>query len=111
MVETFNGNLELGGDPFGRERFGGPLEPPFHAIRVTGARWRTLGGLAVDPAARVLDVEGRPIPGIYAAGGAAEGLGGDGTEGVLAGTDTLGALGLARLAALDVVASAAASEA
>jgi len=107
-VDTFNGNVELGGDPFGRERFGGPLEPPFHAIRVTGARWRTFGGLAVDRTAHVLDAAGRPIPGLYAAGGAAEGLGGDGTEGWLPGTDTLAALALGRLAALDVVAQASA---
>src|SRR5207248_1675416 len=102
-VDTFNGNVELGGDPFGRERFGGPLEPPFHAIRVTGARWRTFGGLAVDRTAHVLDAAGRPIPGLYAAGGAAEGLGGDGTEGWLPGTDALAALALGRLAALGVV--------
>src|SRR5438094_532071 len=110
-VDTFNGNIELGGDPFGRERFGGPLEPPFHAIRVTGARWRTFGGLAVDRPAHVLDAAGRPIPGLYAAGGAAEGLGGDGTEGWLPGTDTLAALALGRLAALDVVAQASAAAA
>lgn len=111
-LETYNGNLELGGDPFGRDRFGGPLEPPLHAIRVTGARWRTLGGLAVDASARVLDGAGQPIRGLYATGGAAEGLGGDGTEGLLAGMDALAALALARLAALDVVAQAdAAAEA
>jgi fumarate reductase flavoprotein subunit len=101
-VETFNGIVERGGDTFGRQRLRGTLEPPFHAIRVTGARWRTLGGLAVDDAARVLDAEGRPIPGLYAAGGAAAGLGGEGTEGAIAGTDALAALALARLAALDV---------
>ncbi len=110
-VDTFNGNVELGGDPFGRERFGGPLEPPFHAIRVTGARWRTFGGLAVDRTAHVLDAAGRPIAGLYAAGGAAEGLGGDGTEGWLPGTDALAALALGRLAALDVVAQASAAAA
>jgi fumarate reductase flavoprotein subunit len=91
-----------GRDPFGRSRPGGALEPPFHAIRVTGARSQTLGGLAVDETARVLDAEGRPIPGLYAAGGAAAGLGGEGADGLLAGLDTLTALGLARLAALDV---------
>jgi fumarate reductase flavoprotein subunit len=106
-VDTFNGNQELGGDPFGRDRFGGPLVEPFHAIRVTGARWRTLGGLAVDGAARVLDAAGQPIEGLYAAGGAAAGLGGDGTSGALPGTDTLAALGLGRLAALDVIARSA----
>jgi fumarate reductase flavoprotein subunit len=109
-VDTFNGNLELGGDPFGRERFHGRLEPPFHAIRVSGARLRTLGGLAIDATARVLDAEGRGIGGLYAAGGAAAGLAGEGTEGALAGTDALAALALARLAALDVVARAARDE-
>jgi len=103
-------SLASGGDPFGRKRPAGPLEPPFHAIRVTGARWRSLGGLAVDPTARVLDAQGQPIPGLYAAGGAAAGLGGEGTEGLLAGVETLAALGLARLAALDVIAQVTATE-
>jgi fumarate reductase flavoprotein subunit len=101
-VDTYDANLELGGDPFGREPGGAPLAPPFYAIRVTGARRRTLGGLAVDASARVLDAAGRPIPGLYAVGGAAAGLGGEGTEGALAGTAALAALGLGRLAALDV---------
>jgi fumarate reductase flavoprotein subunit len=104
-VETFNGNLELGGDPFGRQSFDGPLEAPLHAIRVTGARTRTLGGLAVDTAGRVLGTNGAPVPGLYAAGGAAAAVGGEGTDGGLSGTDTLAALGLARLAALDVIAA------
>src|SRR5438067_1602910 len=110
-LETVNASLASGGDSFGRARFAGPLEPPFHAIRVTGARWRSLGGLAVDGTARVLDAEGQPIPGLYAAGGAAAGLGGEGTEGFLAGLDTLAALGLARLAALDEIAASPAQEA
>jgi fumarate reductase flavoprotein subunit len=92
-------------DPFGRQQSGPALEPPLHAIRITGGRWRTLGGLAIDAHARVLDTEGQPIPGLYAAGGAAEGLGGESAEAVIAGTEALAALGLGRLAALDVVAS------
>jgi flavocytochrome c len=107
-VDTYNGNLDIGGDPFGRERTGERLAPPFHAIRVTGARWRTLGGLAVDATARVCDASGHPISGLYATGGAAAGLGGDGTEGALPGTDALLSLALGRLAALDVAARAAA---
>jgi fumarate reductase flavoprotein subunit len=107
-VDTYNANLDLGGDPFGREPGGAPLAPPFHAIRVTGARLRTLGGVAVDACARVLDAAGRSIPGLYAAGGAAAGLGGEGTEGALPGTAALAAMGLGRLAALHVAASPAA---
>jgi fumarate reductase flavoprotein subunit len=109
-VDTFNGNAELGGDPFGRTSTGAALAEPFHAIRVTGARSRSLGGLAVDARARVLDAENQPIPGLYAAGGTAASLGGDGTEGLLAGTRTLTGLGLARLAALDVVSQTAHTE-
>jgi fumarate reductase flavoprotein subunit len=106
-VDTFNANLDLGGDPFGRECFEGRLEPPFHAIRVTGARLHTLGGLTADARARVVGADGQPIEGLYAAGGTAAGLAGDGTEGALPGTAALAALGLARLAALDVIARAA----
>lgn len=82
-------------------------EPPWHAIRVTGARWRTLGGLAVDATARVLDAEAAPIPNLYATGGAAVALAGDG---ILPGMDALASLAFARLAALDVAAHLAAED-
>src|SRR5262249_58242822 len=85
-LDTFNANPELGGDPFGRERSGQALEPPLHAIRVTGARLRTLGGLAVDGTARVLDAAGQPIANLYATGGAVAGLAGEGCESILEGT-------------------------
>ena len=101
---TIEGSIGQGGDPFGRRKVPGPFEPPFHAVRVTGGRLRTLGGLAVDANARVVDAEGRAIPGLYAAGGAIAGLAGEVTSGVLVGTDVLAALGLARRAALDVIA-------
>ena len=37
-------------------------------VRVYAAVTHTLGGLRVDPDARVLDEAGEPIPGLYAAG-------------------------------------------
>jgi fumarate reductase flavoprotein subunit len=109
-VDTYNGNLELGGDPFGRERSGQALEAPFHAIRVTGARRGTRGGLAVDVGGHVLDAAGQPIAGLFAAGSVAAGLGGEGTEGALPGVDALAALGLARLVAQAVVTEASAAK-
>jgi fumarate reductase flavoprotein subunit len=109
-IDTYNANLDLGGDPFGRERRGQPLAPPFHAIRVTGARRGTRGGLAVDAAGHVLDAAGQPVAGLYAAGGTAAGLGGEGTEGALPGVDALAALALARLVALAVVTDATAAK-
>ncbi len=99
-LETYNANLEPGGDPFGRQRSGGPLEAPFSGIRVTGARRATLGGLKVDAAGRVQHASGAPIPGLFAVGGSASGLSGDGTDGGLVGMDALVSLGRARAAAL-----------
>jgi tricarballylate dehydrogenase len=43
-------------------------EPPFSAYAVTGGITFTLGGLAVDDRARVLDRAGAPLPGLFATG-------------------------------------------
>lgn len=42
--------------------------PPFVAYPVTAGITFTYGGLRVDPETRVLDNEGRPMPGLFAAG-------------------------------------------
>src|SRR5258706_479426 len=64
-------------DPFGRDFPTKPaLEPPFYAIRVTGALFHTQGGLVIDPRARVLRRDGAPLPNLFAAGGAACGISG-----------------------------------
>jgi succinate dehydrogenase/fumarate reductase flavoprotein subunit len=47
----------------------GPLDtPPYYAVRVRSGALGTKGGPRTDGDARVLDVDGRPIPGLYAAG-------------------------------------------
>lgn len=47
----------------------GPLDtPPFYAVRVRSGALGTKGGPRTDTDARVLDVDGSPIPGLYAAG-------------------------------------------
>jgi 3-oxosteroid 1-dehydrogenase len=47
----------------------GALEkPPFQAIKLVPGDLGTKGGLLTDEHARVLDTEGTPIPGLYAAG-------------------------------------------
>ena len=43
-------------------------EGPFHAYPIMSANVFTFGGLKVDPHARVLSADGRPIEGLYAAG-------------------------------------------
>jgi len=79
------------------------LQPPLRAIRVTGSRLRTLGGVVVDDHARVLHAAGQPLPGLYAAGGVTAALAPGASW-----LEPLSALGLGRLAALDVVAAEAA---
>jgi tricarballylate dehydrogenase len=44
------------------------IKPPFVGYRVTCGITFTYGGIAIDTDARVLDTEGRPMPGFYAAG-------------------------------------------
>ena len=91
-------------DKFGRRSWEAPLEPPYAAIAVRPALFHTQGGLVVDAGARVLHESGSPIPGLYAAGGAAAGISGHGAGGYLAGNGLLPALGLAYLAAESVAA-------
>lgn len=84
-------------DRFGRTDLGRPLTPPYGWVRITGALFHTQGGLLVDGHARVLR-GGAPIGALYAAGGAAAGMSGDGADGYMAGNGLLAALGLGFLA-------------
>ncbi|WP_149537503.1 FAD-dependent oxidoreductase [Siccirubricoccus phaeus] len=43
-------------------------QAPFHAYPIMSANVFTFGGVKVDGSARVLDQDGEPIPGLYAAG-------------------------------------------
>jgi fumarate reductase flavoprotein subunit len=84
-------------DPFGRTLWPHVLEPPYAAVKVTGALFHTQGGLRVNGDAAVLR-NGEPIAGLYAAGGAAAGISGHGAEGYMSGNGLLSALGLGFLA-------------
>ena len=49
----------------------GPLDtPPFYAVQVYSGVLGTKGGPRTDRNGQVLDVDGEPIPGLYAAGNA-----------------------------------------
>ena len=85
-VEAFNRDARSGEDPaFGRgtkayNRYQGdalntpnpcvaPIEQgPFYAIRLVVGEIGTFAGLATDRDTRVLDRQGRPVPGLYAVG-------------------------------------------
>ncbi|MBE9605518.1 FAD-dependent oxidoreductase [Acetobacteraceae bacterium H6797] len=75
-----------------------PLQPPYRAVRVTGALFHTQGGLVVNPQARVLRPDGTAFPNLFAAGGAACGVSGSRAEGYLSGNGLLTAVALGHMA-------------
>src|ERR671910_1098468 len=81
-LEEYNAAAVAGGDPSPpRSGQAWPLRvPPFVAVKVAPSITHTVGGLAVDTGCRVLrGTDGRPIPGLYAAGveGGGVSVGGD----------------------------------
>ena len=86
-------------DRLGRDFSGlAPLEPPYFAVRVTGALFHTQGGLRVDSDARVLRADGRALPNVFAGGGAARSISGPAVTGYLPGAGLCMALTLGRIA-------------
>ena len=77
-VEYYNLHAVGGRDPLFHksERWLRPLEPPLGAIELGEAAFMafTLGGLHTDVHARVVDVGGEAIPGLYAAGRTTSGI-------------------------------------
>jgi fumarate reductase flavoprotein subunit len=98
-VDAYYAGVRAGKDRFGRELFGAPLAPPYYGAMVTGTLAHTQGGLKVDVNARVLRADGSAIPNLYAGGGTAAGISGDGPEGYLSGNGLLTALGFGLIAA------------
>lgn len=88
-------------DTFGRTDTRAPMKAPFYGCRVVPGLFHTQGGLRVDRNARVLDVRGNPIPGLFAGGGAAAGISGRaGALGYASGNGLLTAVALGRLAGM-----------
>ena len=87
-----------GNDVYGRNFISKPaLEPPYYAIRVTGALLHTQGGLDIDVNGRVLRADRTALPNVLAAGGAARGLSGPEASGYLSGNGLLSAAVLGRI--------------
>ena len=75
-IERFNSAVESGNDEdWGRTTLEYKIEKgPFYAVWATPNLHDTLAGLRVDGNMQVLDLEGKPIPGLFAAGECAGGL-------------------------------------
>jgi fumarate reductase flavoprotein subunit len=86
-------------DRFGRRFLAGQsCNPPYYAVKVTGALFHTQGGLAADAEGRVKRDKGAGFPNLFAAGGAAVGVSGSTAAGYLSGNGLLTATVLGRLA-------------
>src|SRR5215813_6404932 len=89
--------LICGQDRYGRRFLAGQAcNPPYHAVKVTGALFHTQGGLAVDAEGRVKRKDGTNYPNLFAAGGAAAGVSGSIAAGYLSGNGLLTATVLGR---------------
>ena len=68
-LREFNAQCRAGNPLPGRRLDAAPLvDPPYYVIEVIPAITHPYGGLRIDEHARVLDADGAPIPGLFAAG-------------------------------------------
>ena len=96
-VETLKARSEK--DRYGRQFLPEQrLEPPYHAVKVTGALFHTQGGVAIDATCRVRRKHGGTFLNVFAVGGAAAGVSGSTAAGYLSGNGLLTATVLGRLA-------------
>ena len=102
-VAEFNKMVEAKNDPkFGRKLFDRPIvKPPFYATPRAPSIHHTMGGLQISTNAQVLDKNGKPIPGLYAAGEVTGGIHGSNR---LGGNATADVLTFDRIAAKSAVA-------
>jgi fumarate reductase flavoprotein subunit len=68
--------------------------PPFHAARVVPGITFTMGGPRINGYAEILDVDGNPLPGLYAAGSTSGGVHGGPRGGYIGGLAAAATFGL-----------------
>jgi predicted oxidoreductase len=87
-VRRFNDLVDAGADAdFGRFRAGDRApskieKPPFYAVQFFPMTRKNMGGVAIDMDARVLNRDGRPVPGLYAGGEITGSVGINGSHGM-----------------------------
>jgi hypothetical protein len=74
--EDYNQSVRTKKDPFGKKFFQGEwkFDDIFHVAQMTPVLHYTMGGLEIDPESRVIGKDGKPIPGLFAAGEVAGGV-------------------------------------
>lgn len=76
-VDDYNAVVRSKKDPFGKKFFPGGefrMDDFFHVAHMTPVLHYTMGGLEIDPESRVISEQGKPIPGLFAAGEVAGGV-------------------------------------
>ena len=103
-VAEFNAMVDAKEDTqFGRKLFDRNIEKaPFYATPTAPSIHHTMGGLLINPKAQVLDINGRIIPGLYAAGEVTGGIHGSNRLGGNATADVLTFGRIAAKTALDL---------
>ncbi len=78
-VEKYNEGMENGEDEFGKSATEESVieQGPFYASLRTPTVHYTMGGIEIDLDTHVLDADGNPIPGLYAAGEVTSGIHGN----------------------------------
>ncbi|KAJ3490938.1 hypothetical protein NLI96_g1064 [Meripilus lineatus] len=75
--DVYNAGVNAKKDPFGKKFFSGPdwtMNDYFNVALMTPVLHYTMGGLEIDDEARVVGKDGKPIPGLFAAGEVAGGV-------------------------------------
>jgi len=100
-IQSYNAASAAGIDEFGKTRFPSEfdLEKEIYSFLITPSIHYTMGGVKIDSSARVFDVHGKIIPGLYAAGEVTGGVHG---KNRLAGNSLLECVVFGRTAAASV---------
>lgn len=104
-IDTYNKAVDTKKDPLGRAPsmlVNKIAKAPFYAGQVTMKRHHTMGGVVIDTQARVIDRDGKIIPGLWAAGE---------ITGVVHGTNRVGGNAMADIFTYGRVASQSAAKA
>ncbi|KAF9219558.1 Flavocytochrome c [Gyrodon lividus] len=76
-LDTYNAGVSAKKDPFGKKFFSSgewTMNDYFHVAIMTPVLHYTMGGLEIDAESRVVGKDGKPIPGLFAAGEVAGGV-------------------------------------
>jgi fumarate reductase flavoprotein subunit len=105
-IDEYNDGCDRGYDPvFSKDRrYLAPLRtPPYYAIKSNSDYLDTIGGIKINERMEVLDRQGEPIPGLYAAGVVAGGWQGETYCVVLSGAASGFAVNSGRIAAENAI--------